>query len=89
MTWMTRYQPVHPWETKDPEIGKDFIWGAGPSAMEILTKGEFNTDPNTIQTDKLLQFFREHYKPKRNTYHSRGDFSAKQEDDETPEQWKN
>ena len=41
-------------------------------------------------TDKLIQLFREYYMPKRNTYHSRGDFfSAKQEENETPEEhWK-
>ena len=79
-----------PWVTKEPEIRQDFIWGAGPSAIEIITKGEFNTDPDTIKTDELIQLFREYYMPKRNTYHSRGDFfSAKQEENETPkEHWK-
>ena len=79
-----------PWDTKEPEIRQDFIWGAGPSAIEIITKGEFNTDPDTIKTDKLIQLFREYYIPKGNTYHSRGDFFwAKQKDNETPEEhWK-
>ena len=79
-----------PWNTKEPEIRQDFIWGAGPSAIEIITKGEFNTDPDTIKTDKLIQLFREYYLPKRITYHSRGDFYwAKQEENETPEEyWK-
>ena len=27
-----------PWDTKEPEIRQDFIWGAGPSAIEIITK---------------------------------------------------
>ena len=78
------------WDTKEPEIRQDFIWGTGPSAIEIITKGEFNTDPDTIKTDKVIQLFREHYMPKRNTYHSRGDFFwAKQEESETPEEhWK-
>ena len=63
----------------------DFIWGAGPSAIEIITKGEFNTDPGTIQTDKLIQLFRENYMPNRNTYHSRGEFFwSKQEENDTP-----
>ena len=79
-----------PWNTKEPDIRQDFIWGAGPSAIEIITKGEFNTDPDTITTDKLIQLFKEYYMPKRNTYHSRGDFFwAKQEENETPEEhWK-
>ena len=63
-----------PWETKELEIRQDFIWVAGPSAIKIITKGEFNTDPDTIKTDKLIQLPRECYMPKRNTYHSRGDF---------------
>ena len=78
------------WNTKEPEIRQDFIWRAGPSAIEIITKGEFNTDPDTIKTEKLIQLFRELYMPKRNTYNSRGDFFwAKQEENETPEEhWK-
>ena len=78
------------WNTKEPEIRQDFTWSAGPSAIEIITKGEFNTDPDNIKTEKLIQLFREHYMPKKNTYHSRGDFfSAKQEENETPEDhWK-
>ena len=75
------------WTTKEPEIRQDFIWGAGPSAIETITKGEFNTDPDTIKTEKLVQLFKDYYMPKRNTYHSRGDFFwAKQEDNETPEE---
>ena len=65
-----------PWDTKETEIRQDFIWGAGTSA-----KGEFKTDSDTIKTDKLIQLFREYYMPKRNTYHSGGDFFwAKQEE---------
>ena len=80
-----------PWDTKEPEIRKDFIWAARPSAIEIITKVEFNTDPDTIKTDKLIQLFREYYMPKRNTYHSRGDFFwAKQEENEIPkDHWRN
>ena len=79
-----------PWNTKKPDIRQDFIWGAGPSAIEIITKGESHTDPDTITTDKLIQLFKEYYMPKRNTCHSRGDFFwAKQEENETPEEhWK-
>ena len=77
------------WNTKEPEIRQDFIWGAGPSAIEIITKGEFNTDPDTITTDKLIQLFKEYYITKRNTYHSRGDFFWAKQENETPEEhWK-
>ena len=71
------------WTTKDPDIRQDFIWGAAPSAIETITKGEFNTDPDTINKGKLTQPFKDYYMPKRNTYHSRGDlFWAKQEENE-------
>ena len=49
----------------EPIIRQDFIWGAGPSAIEIITKGEFNTDPDTINTVKLIQLFKDYYMPKR------------------------
>ena len=75
------------WTEKEPVIGQDLIWGAGPSAIENITKGEFNTDPDIINTEKLLQLFKDYYMPKRNTYHSRGDFVwVKQEENETPEE---
>ena len=63
-----------------------FYLGAGPSAIEIISKGEFNTDSDTINTEKLIQLFKDYYMPQRNTYHNRGDFFwAKQEENETPE----
>ena len=55
------------WTEKEPEIRQDFIWGAGSSAIETINKGEFNTDPDTINTEKPNA-------TKRNTYHSRRDF---------------
>ena len=71
---------------KEPTIRQDFIWGAGPSAIEMITKREFNTDPDTINTEKFTQLFKDYYMPERNTYHSRGNFFwAKQEDNATPE----
>ena len=78
------------WDTKEPEIRQVFIRTAGPSAIEIITKGEFNKEPDTIKTDILIQLFRKYYMPKKKTYHSCGDFFwAKQEDNETPEErWK-
>ena len=42
------------WRTKEPEIRQDFTWGAGRSAIEKITKGEFNTDPDTINAEKLI-----------------------------------
>ena len=74
------------WTEKEPTLRQDFIWGAGPSTIEMITKGDFNTDPNTNNTGKLIQLFKDYYMPQRNVYHSRGDFFfAKQEDNETPE----
>ena len=78
------------WTERDT-IRQDFIWGAGSSAIEIISKGDFNTDPETINTKKLIQLFKDYYMPKRNTYHNRGEFFwAKQEENETPEDhWRN
>ena len=45
--------------TKEPEIRQDFIRGAGPSAIETITKGELNTDLNTINTEKLIKLFKD------------------------------
>ena len=59
------------WTEQEPEIRQDLIWGAGTSAIENKTKGEFHTDPDTINTERLLQPFKTYYMPKRNTYHSR------------------
>ena len=74
------------WTEKEPTIRQHFIWGAGPSTIEIISKGEFNTDPDTINTEKLIQVFKDYYMPKHNTYHNHGDFFwAKQEENETPE----
>ena len=47
------------WTEKEPTIRQDFIWGAGPCAIEIISKGEFNTDPDTINTEKLIQLFKD------------------------------
>ena len=74
------------WTEKEPTIRQDFIWGGGPCAIEIISKGDFNTDPDTINTEKLKQLFKDYYMPKRNTFHNRGDFFwEKQEENETPE----
>ena len=42
------------WNAKETETRQDFIWGTGSSAIEIITKREFNTDPDTIKIDKLI-----------------------------------
>ena len=78
-------------DEKKPAIRQDFIWGAEPSAIETITKQEFNTDPDTIKTEKLIQLLKDYYMPKRNIYHSHGDFLwAKQEENETPkDHWRN
>ena len=47
-----------PWDAKEPEIRQDFIGVAETSAIEIITKGEFNTDRDTIKTYKQLQLIR-------------------------------
>ena len=87
---MKHYPPTNTGTQNKTESRQNFIRTAGPSAIEIITKGEFNTDPDTIKTDKVIQLFREYYMPKKRTYHSCGDFFwAKQEDNETPkEHWK-
>ena len=41
------------WTAKESEIRQEFIWGAGPSAIETITKGEFNKTP-TLSTPKDL-----------------------------------
>ena len=67
-------------------IGNKIIWGAGPSSIGNIIKKEFNTDPDTINTKRLLQLFKDYCIPKRSTYHSGGDFFwAKQEENENPE----
>ena len=59
---------------KEPEIKQDFIWEAGPLAIETITKGEINTDSDTINTERLMKLLKDYYLPKRNAYHSLGDF---------------
>ena len=36
---------------KELQIRQDLIWGVGASTIENITEGEFNTDPDTINTD--------------------------------------
>ena len=44
------------WTEKEPVIRQDFIWGAGPFAIETITKEEFNTDPDTINNENLYTY---------------------------------
>ena len=39
------------WDSKEPEIRQKFIWEAGPSTIGIITKREFNPDPDTIKIE--------------------------------------
>ena len=79
---MIKYLPVTHGIQKNQKSDK-----TSSGTIEIITKGEFNTDPDTIKTDKLIQLLREYYMSKRITYHSRGDFFwARQEKNETPEE---
>ena len=79
------YQQTIDGRRKNPRVRQDFILGAGPSAIETITEGEFNTeDPDSINTEKLIQLFKDYYMPKRNTYHGRGDFFWAEQ--ETPEE---
>ena len=59
---------------KNSKSRQDIIWGAGPSAIKIITKGELITYPDSIKTDNLPQLFREHHMPTRNTNRSCGNF---------------
>ena len=75
---------------KKTKISQNAIWVAGSSAIELITKGEFNTDPDTITIDKLIQLLREHFMPTGKKYLSQPHrfFWAEHDDDETPEeQW--
>ena len=53
-------------DEEEPEIRPDLMWVAGPSSIEIITKGEFNMDLGNIKMSKLIPLFREHYMSKSN-----------------------
>ena len=73
---------------KEANIQKDFIWVVGPEALYQITRAEYKTEPDRIKTKDLIRLYTEHYLPKRNTYHNRGDlFWAKQSENETPEEF--
>ena len=40
------------WNTEEPQNRQDIMWKAGPKAIEDITEGQFNTDPDTITADK-------------------------------------
>ena len=73
---------------KETKIQEDFIWGVGPEALYQITRAEYKTEPDSIKIKELIRLYTEHYLPKRNTYHHRGDFFwAKQSENETPEEF--
>ena len=73
---------------KKAQIQEDFIWGVGPEALYQITRAEYKTEPDSIKIKCLIRLYTEHYLPKRNTYHNRGDFFwAKQSENETPEEF--
>ena len=60
----------------------------GPEALYQITRAEYKTEPDSIKIKDLTRLYTEHYLPKRNTYHNRGDFFwAKQSENETPEEF--
>ena len=73
---------------KEADIQEDFIWGVGPEALYQITRAEYKTEPDNIKIKDLIRLYTEHYLPKSNTYHNRGDFFwAKQSENETPEEF--
>ena len=65
-----------------------FPVGVGPEALYQITRAEYKSKPDSIKVKDLIRLFTEFYMPKRNTYHSRGDFFwAKQTEEETPEEF--
>ena len=73
---------------KETNIQEDFIWGVGPEALYQITRAEYKTEPDSIKIKDLIRLYTEHYLPKRNTYHNRGDFVwAKQSENQTPEEF--
>ena len=48
-----------------------------PEAQYQITRAEYITEPDVIKIKNLIRLFSEHYLPKRNTYHNRGDFFGK------------
>ena len=60
----------------------------GPEALYQIIRAEYKTEPDNIKIKDLIQLYTEHYLPKGNTYHNRGDFFwAKQSENETPEEF--
>ena len=60
----------------------------GPEALYQITRAEYKTEPDNIKIKDLIRLYTEHYLPKRNTYHNRGDFFwAKQWENETPKEF--
>ena len=76
------------WTGKETIVQEDFIWGVGPEAFYQITRAEYKTEPDSIKIKDLIRLYTEHYLPKRNIYHNRGDFFwVKQSENETPEEF--
>ena len=54
-----------------------FIWALGESAITEMTRTFRDNDPNKMDFNQLHSFFRLHFVPKRNKFHSRADFFGK------------
>ena len=65
-----------------------FYLGSGTGSAIPDKAAEYKTEPDNIRIKDLIRLYTEHYLPKRNTYHNRGDFFwAKQSENETPEEF--
>ena len=77
ITLMLKGEEITNWAGKEQATQEDFIWGVGPEALYQITRAEHKThktEPDDIKIKVLIRFFTEFYMPKRNTYHTRGDF---------------
>ena len=76
------------WTEKEATIQEDFIWGVGPGALYHITRAEYKTEPGSMKRKDLIWLYNEHYIPKRNKCHNRGDFFwAKQSENEIAEEF--
>ena len=66
------------WTEKKQAIQEDFIWGELPESVYQITRAEYKTEPDSIKLKDLIRLSTENCLPKRNTYHNRVFFWAKQ-----------
>ena len=55
-------------------VQEDFICGVGPETLYQILRAEYKMEPDRIKIKDLIRLYTEHYPPKRNTYHNRGNF---------------